>query len=243
MGPVTVFYIVPVDGDELSNPNQFALTPSHSDGHLRLRDVVAGFPLGGRYHFRFKNRWRGDDGFIWIDLVDPEGRVPRFDKSFVAKVSRLAAVRPRSPAQTRARVAAPRSSPKISSSQPKSAKRVTSASTSTVAPQEPALQKTASSGDLLDLLASDVKSPQRSRRLSRRKSNDFLHIHADLLARRPSAEISKASAAAGNSTPAEGNLLSPERGTGDAGAPPSPPPGERRVSGTTQFMRDMLGGL
>jgi hypothetical protein len=235
MGPVTVFYVVPVDGDELSNPNQFALTPSHSDGHLRLRDVVAGFPLEGRYHFRFKNRWRGDDGYIWIDLVDPEGRVPSFDKSFFAKVSRLSA--------DRARVAAPRSSPKLSSSQPKSAKRATSASTSTVAPQEPALQKTASSGDLLDLLASDVKSPQRSRRLSKRKSNDFLHIHADLLARRPSAEISAASAAGGNSTPAEGNLLSPERGTGDAGAPPSPPPGERRVSGTTQFMRDMLGGL
>ncbi|CAM9739588.1 unnamed protein product, partial [Ectocarpus sp. 12 AP-2014] len=81
-------YFVPADGDDPSHPNVFQL-PSGlvGSGSVRCGDVERHFPLPGRYHFRFKKKFR--DAFVWVDMADPGAAVPSCDGVFTAKITRL----------------------------------------------------------------------------------------------------------------------------------------------------------
>ena len=54
-GGELVRYWIPGDGDDPEHPNCFRV-PARRGGALCLADVVAAFPLPGRYHFRFRCR-------------------------------------------------------------------------------------------------------------------------------------------------------------------------------------------
>lgn len=63
-------YFIPADGDDPSHPNVFQL-PSGlvGSGTVRCGDVERHFPLPGRFHFRFKKKFRdafGEVGFWWL---------------------------------------------------------------------------------------------------------------------------------------------------------------------------------
>ncbi|CAM9474318.1 unnamed protein product, partial [Scytosiphon promiscuus] len=81
-------YYIPSDGDDPSHPNVFQL-PSGlvGSGSVRCGDVERHFPLPGRYHFRFKKKFR--DAFVWVDMADPASAVPSCDGVFTAKITRL----------------------------------------------------------------------------------------------------------------------------------------------------------
>eukprot|EP00903_Cladosiphon_okamuranus_P021641 g19895.t2 len=81
-------YFIPADGDDPSHPNVFQL-PSGlvGSGTVRFGDVERNFPLPGRFHFRFKKKFR--DAFVWVDMPDPAAPVPACDGVFTAKITRL----------------------------------------------------------------------------------------------------------------------------------------------------------
>eukprot|EP00752_Nemacystus_decipiens_P010442 g9303.t1 len=81
-------YFIPADGDDPSHPNVFQL-PSGlvGSGTVRCGDVERHFPLPGRFHFRFKKKFR--DAFVWVDMPDPAATVPSCDGVFTAKITRL----------------------------------------------------------------------------------------------------------------------------------------------------------
>lgn len=67
-------YFIPADGDDPSHPNVFQL-PSGlvGTGSVRCGDVERHFPLPGRFHFRFKKKFRdafGESGQVgWLVVV------------------------------------------------------------------------------------------------------------------------------------------------------------------------------
>ncbi|CAN0403761.1 unnamed protein product, partial [Laminaria digitata] len=81
-------YFIPADGDDPAHPNVFQL-PSGlvGSGSVRCADVEKHFPLPGRYHFRFKKKFR--DAFVWVDMTDAAAVVPACDGVFTAKITRL----------------------------------------------------------------------------------------------------------------------------------------------------------
>ncbi|CAN0422583.1 unnamed protein product, partial [Pylaiella littoralis] len=81
-------YFIPSDEDDPSHPNVFQL-PSGlvGSGSVRCGDVERHFPLPGRYHFRFKKKFR--DAHVWVDMADPGAAVPSCDGVFTAKITRL----------------------------------------------------------------------------------------------------------------------------------------------------------
>lgn len=52
-----------------------------------MKDVKAGFPLPGQYHFRFKMKW--ESGAVWMDVTNEESMVPMFEDKVIAKVLRV----------------------------------------------------------------------------------------------------------------------------------------------------------
>eukprot|EP00658_Telonema_sp_P-2_P072576 TRINITY_DN6169_c0_g1_i1.p1 TRINITY_DN6169_c0_g1~~TRINITY_DN6169_c0_g1_i1.p1 ORF type:complete len:382 (+),score=35.80 TRINITY_DN6169_c0_g1_i1:202-1347(+) len=83
----------PHDDSYISNPDAEIL-PDHQqqlhsfdvpgDGPLTLGHVVDNFPLEGSFHFRFK--FGTDEGYLWLDMNDPDATVPRYCGSVVMKV-------------------------------------------------------------------------------------------------------------------------------------------------------------
>ena len=67
-------YFIPSDGDDPAHPNVFQL-PSGlvSSGEVRCADVKRHFPLPGRYHFRFKKKFKNAFG----ELLQEEVRTER----------------------------------------------------------------------------------------------------------------------------------------------------------------------
>lgn len=65
--------------------NAFALpTDVGATGEVRLQDVARAFPLGGAFHFAFRNE-RG----AFLDLTNPRARVPWSDRKIIARVTPL----------------------------------------------------------------------------------------------------------------------------------------------------------
>ncbi len=79
-----ISYYVPEDKDDIEILNAFGIKKAAED--LRLSDISSGFPLEGQYHFRFKYR-HGTD-FVWLDLVNPNCKLPVVDGKIVMKVAR-----------------------------------------------------------------------------------------------------------------------------------------------------------
>eukprot|EP01039_Chlorochromonas_danica_P003346 gene3346-3669_t len=90
---VWIKYFIPEDGDDIQHPNLFQIE-GHSGEVVTLAQVVEGFPLPGRYHFRFLRSFSGAAGgggaTVWMDLPQPSSAVPSYQGSVLAKVSRLA---------------------------------------------------------------------------------------------------------------------------------------------------------
>lgn len=92
----TIKYFVPEDGDTEEHPNIFMLPRSTQSGSSpRLGDVMANFPMPGRYHFRFKSplipgtdREKGAVA-VWMDCVDENQNVGVWKNSIFAKVTRI----------------------------------------------------------------------------------------------------------------------------------------------------------
>ena len=95
-------YWIPGDGDDPEHPNCFRV-PARRGGALCLSDVVAAFPLPGRYHFRFRVEFGNTK--VWRDLVADADAVPACEGVIFAKVTRLAAADA---------AAAPRAAPNLS---------------------------------------------------------------------------------------------------------------------------------
>ncbi len=79
-----VFYYVPEDKDDVDVPNAFGIKKAIQD--LRLTDIQAQFPLEGQYHFRFK--YKHGTEYVWLDLVNPNCKIPMIDGRIVMKVTR-----------------------------------------------------------------------------------------------------------------------------------------------------------
>ena len=79
-----VFYYVPEDKDDVDVPNAFGVKKAIQD--LRLTDIQAQFPLEGQYHFRFK--YKHGTEYVWLDLVNPNCKIPIVDGRIVMKVTR-----------------------------------------------------------------------------------------------------------------------------------------------------------
>lgn len=88
---VWIKYFIPEDGDDIQHPNLFQV--EGNSGEVTLAQVVEGFPLPGRYHFRFLRSLGGAGGgagaTVWMDLPQPSSVVPSYQGSVLAKVSRL----------------------------------------------------------------------------------------------------------------------------------------------------------
>jgi len=173
-----VLYWIPSDQDDMLSPNEFYVRAGGADGVLRLGEIRAAFPLEGRYHFRFKTAYK--KSYVWKDLCRANAQAPRFEGAIFAKVARLA-LRAVSSSSTGAAAPAPAAR---ASARPRT-QRQKAASAATAR----------ESSDLLNLLAEPSDSPERSRRLSRRKSAEFKSLHSELLgqtaARRPSDDGSR----------------------------------------------------
>ncbi|TYZ67441.1 hypothetical protein PybrP1_010999 [[Pythium] brassicae (nom. inval.)] len=63
--------------------NAFALPPA-ARSDVRLRDVQSAFPLGGAFHFAFRNE-RG----AFLDLTNPSALVPTCDRKIIARITPL----------------------------------------------------------------------------------------------------------------------------------------------------------
>jgi len=81
-----VFYFVPEDGDDESQPNYFRLGSSEAE-EVRVCAVREAFPLPGRYHFRFKRAFKNT--YVWLDVWEDSEVVPKFEGRIFAKVTRL----------------------------------------------------------------------------------------------------------------------------------------------------------
>jgi len=79
-----IFYYVPEDKDELDVPNAFGIKKSLGD--IRLGDIQSQFPLEGQYHFRFK--FKHGNEYVWLDLMNPNCKLPTFDGKVTMKVTR-----------------------------------------------------------------------------------------------------------------------------------------------------------
>lgn len=80
-----VYYVVPSDGDDFAHPNVF--TVKCSAKKLTLSRIAKSFPIPGRYHFRFKMKWR--ETFVWLDVTEPSVNVPLFRGSVFIKAARI----------------------------------------------------------------------------------------------------------------------------------------------------------
>ena len=79
-----VLYYVPEDQDDPDIPNAFGIKKAAEE--LRLSDVQAHFPLEGTYHFRFKYRHATE--YVWLDLVNPNCKLPMVDGKIFMKATR-----------------------------------------------------------------------------------------------------------------------------------------------------------
>ena len=176
---VCVRYFVPCDGDELVSPNEFYVRAGRADGVLRLGELATAFPLPGSYHFRFKALYK--KSYVWRDLSgDLDEKVPRFEGAIFAKVSRLAR---HAASSSSAGAGAPASAARASVAQTSSPANDSVAQPPLRTRRQNAARAAAASesSDLLNLLAGPSDSPERSRRLSRRKSAEFKDLHSELL--------------------------------------------------------------
>lgn len=81
----SIYYHVPEDRDNPDEPNLFVV-PVHKNG-LKLQHIYQYFPLKGTYVFRFKY---SHDGFVvWLDVADPEMKLPMFKDKVHVKASRV----------------------------------------------------------------------------------------------------------------------------------------------------------
>ena len=80
-----LFYYVPQDKDDLDAPNAFGIAKSMQN--LILADVQEKFPLAGRYYFRFK--YKHNDEYVWLDLVNPNCKIPSVDGHVFIKATRI----------------------------------------------------------------------------------------------------------------------------------------------------------
>jgi len=80
-----VYYVVPADGDQFEHPNVF--TVKCSVKKLTLSRITKSFPIPGRYHFRFKMKWR--DTYVWLDVTEPSVKVPLFEGKVCIKAARI----------------------------------------------------------------------------------------------------------------------------------------------------------
>ncbi len=79
-----ILYYVPEDKDDVDVPNAFGIKKSLQD--LRLSDIQSHFPLEGRYYFRFK--YKHGSEYVWLDLVNPNCKIPTVDGRVVMKATR-----------------------------------------------------------------------------------------------------------------------------------------------------------
>ena len=79
-----MLYYVPEDKDDIDVPNAFGIKKAIDD--IRLTDVQSQFPLEGQYHFRFKYKYGSE--YVWLDLVNPNCKIPTVDGQVIMKVTR-----------------------------------------------------------------------------------------------------------------------------------------------------------
>eukprot|EP00826_Nyctotherus_ovalis_P046319 TRINITY_DN521_c0_g1_i14.p2 TRINITY_DN521_c0_g1~~TRINITY_DN521_c0_g1_i14.p2 ORF type:complete len:149 (-),score=30.42 TRINITY_DN521_c0_g1_i14:201-647(-) len=79
-----IFYYVPEDHDDIDVPNAFGIKKPMDD--IRIIDIRDTFPLEGQYHFRFKYKY--DSQYVWLDLSNPNCKLPTVDGRIVMKASR-----------------------------------------------------------------------------------------------------------------------------------------------------------
>ncbi len=89
-------YFIPEDGDVESSPNVFLAPKPRQQGlPPTLGQIKEGFPLPGRYHFRFKTPLvPGSDRekdvlAVWMDCVQDNAAVPTWRGAVIAKVTRI----------------------------------------------------------------------------------------------------------------------------------------------------------
>lgn len=92
---IKVFYHVQGEpGEDPSHPNVFDL-PGSDERQPKLRDVMLHFPYRhlGVFHFRFRIPSEEKGGYMWLDVTDPEHKVPLTNGYVQAKVLKLGSCR------------------------------------------------------------------------------------------------------------------------------------------------------
>lgn len=80
-----VYYYVPEDHDDPDFPNVFGVMMPKAN--VRYQHIEQHFPLKGQYIFRFKVMH--DNNVVWLDLQDPQSRLPTFKERIFVKATRV----------------------------------------------------------------------------------------------------------------------------------------------------------
>lgn len=80
-----VYYYVPEDKDDPEVPNVFGINIKKDD--IRLKHLHENFPIAGEYIFRFKVLY--ENNIAWLDLPDPNAKIPSFKDKIMVKASRV----------------------------------------------------------------------------------------------------------------------------------------------------------
>lgn len=80
-----VYYYVPEDHDDPDFPNVFGVMMPKAN--VRYTHIEHHFPLKGQYIFRFKVMH--DNNVVWLDLQDPQSRLPTFKDRIFVKATRV----------------------------------------------------------------------------------------------------------------------------------------------------------
>uniref|UniRef100_M4BBJ6 J domain-containing protein n=1 Tax=Hyaloperonospora arabidopsidis (strain Emoy2) TaxID=559515 RepID=M4BBJ6_HYAAE len=85
------YYVQGEEGEDSVHPNAFRLAGVLPGADVTLADVLQSFPLRNpwAFHFRFRLNQGLNNGFYWLDVVQPKQQVPLASGRVVCKLLRL----------------------------------------------------------------------------------------------------------------------------------------------------------